>query len=169
MARLMHTLIRARWWRGERARLTLPMPKGRGFLGCSPRTRHAHPQVKRCDRLTRALGTWLSPPLHRRPFPQALRYCRQSTTRRARAPFIPRTEVRGLLTEKDNWCSYLAVYRAMSPHCIPKHALQSGGESERRQERRLDASRRRASARAASAAACAAAQSAASPRPARHC
>src|SRR5260370_14757134 len=80
--------------------LTLPMPKGRGFLGCSQRTRHAHPKVKRCDRLTRALGTWLSPPLHRRTFPQALRYCRQSTTRRARAPFIPRTEVRGLLTEK---------------------------------------------------------------------
>src|SRR5260370_13848657 len=77
------------------------MPKGRGFLGCSQRTRHAHPQVKRCDRLTRALGTWLSPPLHRRTFPQALRYCTQSTTRRARAPFIPRTEGRGLLTEKD--------------------------------------------------------------------
>src|SRR5260370_21231868 len=77
------------------------MPKGRGFLGCSQRTRHAHPKVKLCDRLTRALGTWLSPPLHRRTFPQALRYCTQSTTRRARAPCIPRTEVRGLLTEKD--------------------------------------------------------------------
>src|SRR5258708_7659083 len=77
------------------------MPKGRGFLGCSQRTRHAHPKVKRCDRLTRAVGTWLSPPLHRRTFPQALRYCTQSTTRRARVPFIPRTEVRGLLTEKN--------------------------------------------------------------------
>src|SRR5258707_14748297 len=82
--------------------LTRPMPKGRGFLGCSQRTRQAHPKVKRCDRLTRAVGTWLSPPLHRRTFPQALRYCRQSTTRRARVPFIPRTEVRGLLAEKDN-------------------------------------------------------------------
>ena len=82
--------------------LTRPMPKGRGFLGCSQRTRQAHPKVKRCDRLTRALGTWLSPPLHRRKFPQALRYCRQSTTRRARAPFIPSPEGRGLLTEKDN-------------------------------------------------------------------
>src|SRR5260370_22353784 len=83
--------------------LTLPMPKGRGFLGCSQRTRHAHPKVKRCDRLTRALGTLLSAPLPKRTFPQALRYCMQSTTRRARVPFIPRTEVRGLLTEKDNY------------------------------------------------------------------
>src|SRR5712664_4250451 len=50
------------------------MPQGRGFLGCSRRTRHAHPKVKRCDRLTRALEPWLSVPLHRRRFPQALRY-----------------------------------------------------------------------------------------------
>src|SRR5258705_1457110 len=50
------------------------MPKGRGFLGCSRRTRPAHPKVKRCDRLTRALEPWLSVPLHRRRFPQALRY-----------------------------------------------------------------------------------------------
>src|SRR5260221_4265563 len=78
------------------------MPKGRGFLGRSQRTRQAHPKVKRCDRLSRAVGTWLSPPLHRRKRRQALRYCRQSTTRRARAPFIPSPEGRGLLTEKDN-------------------------------------------------------------------
>src|SRR5260221_3521876 len=50
------------------------MPKGRGFLGCSRRTRHARPKAKRCDRLTRSLGPWLSAPLHRRRFPQALRY-----------------------------------------------------------------------------------------------
>src|SRR5260221_4127864 len=50
------------------------MPKGRGFLGCSRRTRQAHPKVKPCDRLTRALEPWLSVPLHRRRFPQALRY-----------------------------------------------------------------------------------------------
>src|SRR5260221_12550308 len=50
------------------------MPKGRGFLGCSQRTRHATPKGERCDRLTRALVAWLSPPLHRRRFPQALRY-----------------------------------------------------------------------------------------------
>src|SRR5712664_3457864 len=50
------------------------MPQGRGFLGCSRRSRHAHPKVKRCDRLTRALEPWLSVPLHRRRFPQALRY-----------------------------------------------------------------------------------------------
>jgi len=50
------------------------MPKGRGFLGCSQRTRHATPKGERRDRLTRALVAWLSPPLHRRRFPQALRY-----------------------------------------------------------------------------------------------
>src|SRR5260221_14626173 len=50
------------------------MPKGRGFLGCSQRTRHATPKGERCDRLTRALVAWVSPPLHRRRFPQALRY-----------------------------------------------------------------------------------------------
>src|SRR5258708_10879906 len=50
------------------------MPKGRGFLGCSQRTRPATPKGERCDRLTRALVAWLSPPLHRRRFPQALRY-----------------------------------------------------------------------------------------------
>src|SRR5258708_4515741 len=50
------------------------MPKGRGFLGCSQRTRHATPKGERCDRLTRALVAWLSPPLHRRRFPQSLRY-----------------------------------------------------------------------------------------------
>src|SRR5260221_1498361 len=50
------------------------MPKGRGFLGCSQRTRHATPKGERCDRLTRALVAWLSPPIHRRRFPQALRY-----------------------------------------------------------------------------------------------
>src|SRR5258708_37941437 len=94
------------------------MPKGRGFLGCSQRTRHAHPKVKRCDRLTRALGTWLSPPLHRRTFPQALRYCTQSTTRRARVPFIPRTEVRGLLTEKDKRLGSLLWRRRSCHHSI---------------------------------------------------
>ena len=30
--------------------------------------------ARRCDRLTRSLAAWISPPLHRRRFPQALRY-----------------------------------------------------------------------------------------------
>src|SRR5258708_4369016 len=50
------------------------MPKGRGFPGRTLRTRHAHPKGRRCDRLTRSLDSWLSSPLHRRRFPQALRY-----------------------------------------------------------------------------------------------
>src|SRR5260221_10552389 len=79
-----------------------PQLKPGGFLGCSQRTRPAHSKVKRCDRLTRAVRTWVSSSLHRRTFPQALRYGTQSTTRRARAPFIPSPEGRGLLAEKDN-------------------------------------------------------------------
>src|SRR5258707_5774762 len=78
-----------------------PQLKPGGILGCSQRTRPAHPKVKRCDRLTRAVRTWVSSSLHRRTFPQALRYGRQSTTRRARAPCIPSPEGRGLLAEKN--------------------------------------------------------------------
>ena len=105
------------WLRLNSHKLTLPMPKGRGFLGCSPRTRHAHPKVKRCDRLTRALDSWLSSPLHRRKFPQALRYCRQSTTRRARTPFIPSPQGRGLLAENDKQTP-LKLGEARDDHCV---------------------------------------------------
>src|SRR5258708_22573184 len=95
---------RDRRWRSDRSAVDhSPRPKPGGFLGCSQRTRQAHPEVKRCDRLTRAVRAWVSSSLHKRKFPQALRYYRPSTTRRARAPFIPRPEGRGLLAEKDKY------------------------------------------------------------------
>src|SRR5260221_2941934 len=93
-----------------------PQLKPGGFLGCSQRTRPAHPKVKRCDRLTRALRTWVSSSLHRRTFPQALRYGTQSTTRRARAPCIPSPQGRGLLAEKDN----LALLTSDKPGFVPR-------------------------------------------------
>jgi transposase len=90
--------------------------------------------VKRGDRLTRALRTWVSSSLHRRKFPQALRYCRQSTTRRARAPFLPSPEGRGLLTEKDNRTTTAfrisdelwAVLQPLLPVSVNPHRFSGG-------------------------------------------
>ena len=50
--------------------------------------------------LTRALAPWLSAPLHRRKFPQTLRYADSIAYRAQTTPFIPSPHGRGLGTQE---------------------------------------------------------------------
>lgn len=87
--------------RAKSHKLTLPTAGAVGFLGHSLRTRQADVCCDR-DRLTRAVVAWVSPPLHRRRFPRALRYRERRVHRLPERHSSPCLKTGGIWRRVDN-------------------------------------------------------------------